>query len=102
MPGYAHRMAGRGFGMGRGRGRAWEGAGRGRGWRHRYHATGLPDWAPFGYGPSWGFPEAEAYPPDAAVPTQEQELEFLKGEAEWLSERLEVVSRRIEALDQEA
>jgi hypothetical protein len=45
---------------------------------------------------------AEAYPPNAAAPTQEQELEFLRGEAEWLSERLEAVSRRIEELDQEA
>lgn len=105
MPGYAHRMPGGGFGVGWGRGRAWGGAGRGRGWRHWYHATGLPGWVRFGYGPRWGFPQPEAYPPSlpyGASPTPEQEIEYLRGEAEWLGERLEVITRRIEELEQEA
>jgi hypothetical protein len=104
MLGYAHRMPGRGPSIGWGRRRAWGGAGCGPGWRHWYHATGLPGWARFGYGPPWGFPEAEAYPaspPYAARPAPEQEIEFLRGEAEWLGERLEAITRRIEELEQE-
>ncbi len=94
-PGYASPFPGRGFGFGGG------GWGRGRGWRHWYYATGLPGWARFGYGPAWGAPPAAAYGPYAAPPTPEQEVEFLKAQAEGLKEQLDAISQRITELEQE-
>jgi hypothetical protein len=82
----------------------------GRGWRWRnwYYATGLPGWARFGYAPAWGAPPAweaplaAAYGPYAAPPwTREQELEFLRTQAEWLKEQLDAISQRIAELEQE-
>jgi hypothetical protein len=92
VPGYANPVRGRGFGMG------W---GRGRGWRTGYYATGLPGWARFGYAPGWGAPPTWAYGPYAAPPMPEQEVELLKGQAEWLKEQLEAISQRIAELEQE-
>jgi hypothetical protein len=97
IPGYANPMPGRGFGMGMGRGR---GRGGGRGWRHWYYATGLPGWARFGYAPAWGAPPAWATGPYAAPPTAEQEVEALKGQADWLRQQLEVISQRIAELEE--
>jgi len=97
-PGFARPGPGRGYGRGFGRG--WfggvEGRGRGgggRGWRHLFYATGLPRWARYGteYGPVWGYPPS---------PTQEQELEGLRGEAEWLKRQLDAISQRIEELEE--
>jgi hypothetical protein len=96
VPGCANPVSGRGFGMGWGRGR-----GGGWGWRNWYYATGLPGWARFGYAPAWGTPPAWAYGPYAAPPTPEQEVELLKGQAEWLKERLEAISQRIAEIEQE-
>jgi hypothetical protein len=95
-PGYANPVPGRGYGRGwgRGRGGAW-GYGRGgggRGWRHRFYATGRPGWADYGYGAPWDYG-----PP----PTQEQELDGLKREAEWLKDQLDAIGQRIEALEGE-
>jgi hypothetical protein len=87
-PGYAGPMPGRGFGMGRGRGWAGGGWGRGRGWRHQYYATGLPGWARYGYAPAWDTPP-------------EQEVGFLKAQAEWLKKQLDAISQRIAGLEQE-
>jgi len=113
MPGYANPMPGRGLGMGWGRGRGRSGGG--RGWRHWYYATGLPGWARFGYAPAWGAPPSAAYsqgqygaPPSAAYfqdqygapPTPEQEVEFLKAQAEGLQQQLDAVSQRIAELEQ--
>jgi hypothetical protein len=95
VPGYANPVRGRGFGMGWGRGR-----GGGRGWRTGYYATGLPGWARLGYAPAWGTPPAWAYGPYAAPPMPEQEVELLKGQAEWLKEQLEAISQRIAELEQ--
>jgi len=95
VPGYANLVRGRGFGMGWGRG------GGGRGWRHWYYATGLPGWARFGYAPAWGPSPAVAYGPYAAPPTSEQEVEFLKTQAEWLQQQLDAISQRIAGLEQE-
>ena len=92
MPGYASPVPGRGFGMG------W---GRGRGWRNMYHATGLPGWARFGYGPAWGPPAAMAYGSYAAPPRPEQEVESLKTQTEWLKDQLDAISQRIAELEQE-
>jgi hypothetical protein len=72
---------GRGFGMG---------FGRGRGWRHQFYATGLPGWA------RPGVPHAPAY---AAAPTEEQELEMLKGQAEYFEGALADLKKRIEELE---
>ena len=92
MPGYANAGPGRGFGAGRGRG--WfGGGGRGRGWRHWYHATGLPGWARFRSAPAWG--------PWAAPPSQEQEAELLRTQAEWLQQQLDAVSQRVAELEKE-
>ena len=98
MPGYANPMPGRGFGMGWGRGR---GGGRG-GWGRRnwYYATGLPGWARFGYAPAWGTPPPAAYGPYAAPPAPEQEVEFLKTQAEYLKNELDAISQRIAELEQ--
>jgi hypothetical protein len=99
-PGWANPFPGRGFGFGRGGGRGW--GGRGGGWRHRnwYYATGLPRWARTGYGPAWGPPPAwvdDAY----GAPAPEQEIEFLKQQAEQLKRQLDAVNRRVEELGQE-
>ena len=97
-PAYANPARGRGFGMGWGRGGGW---GRGRGWRNMYYATGLPGWARYGYAPAWGAPPAAAYGPYGAPPTQEQETEFLRSQAEMLREELDGISQRIAELEQE-
>lgn len=95
MPGYANPMPGRGFGLGRARG--WGGGwGRGYRWRHWFYATGLPGWLRFGYGPAWAPPPA-AYGPYA--PSPDEELDALKGQAQWLKDELEAISKRIEELE---
>jgi len=102
-PGYASPLPGRGFGMGWGRGRGgrwaggWGGWGGGYRWRHLYYATGLPGWARYGYAPVWGAP-AVGY---GAQPTPEQEVEFLKTQAEWLKQQLDAISQRITELSQD-
>jgi hypothetical protein len=100
VPGYAHPMPGGGFGMGWGRGRRG-GWGRGMGWRHWYHVTGLPGWVRFGYGPAWGLLPFAAYGSYAAPSAPEQEVEFLREQAEWLKGELDGISQRIAELEQE-
>ena len=99
-PGWANPVPGRGFGLGWGRG--WGGGG-GRGWRHRnwYYATGVPGWARSGYGPAWGAAPAWGYPPYATPPQPEQEVEFLRGQAEWLQQQLDEIGQRIKELEPE-
>jgi len=77
-PGYSHPVVGRGMGMGRGRGM---GLGRGMG-------RGFGGWGGFGY----------AAPPVAQTLTGEQELEGLKGQAEYIESSLDQIKARIEAL----
>jgi len=60
---------GSGFSFGRG--------GMGRGWRHRFYATGIPDWVP---------------------PTTEQETADLNAQANWLKGQLDAIQKRIEEL----
>ena len=91
VPGYAN--PGYGY-FGRGRGRR----GGGRGWRHLYYATGLPRWARAGYGPAWGPPPAYAGPYAPQMP-REQEVETLKGQAEWLKGELDAISQRLAELE---
>jgi hypothetical protein len=86
--------------MGWGRGRAWGGWGRGRGWPHWYN---FPAWAHLGHAPAWGAPPAGAYGPYAAPsgPSPEQEVEFLRAQADWLQEQLAAINSRLEELEQE-
>lgn len=67
--------------------------GGGRGQRHWYHATGQPRWA------RWA-PDAAPAPPVYAPPLSgEQELYFLKGQAEYLENALEQIKNRIKELE---
>ena len=101
-PGYGNPVPGRGFGLGWGRG--WGGGG--RGWRRGFYATGLPGWLRFGYGPAGGQPmygtPYTPYPPYAPEVTKEQEMEALKGQAEFFKQALDDISKRLEELGKES
>ena len=89
MPGYANSAAGRGaFGQGRGFG----GGGRGR--RNRFYATGLPGWARTG---AFGAPYGGATFSQKINP--QQELDALKGQAEYFEDILGNLNNRIEELE---
>jgi len=74
-----------------------------------YYATGQPGWARFGAAaPAWGGVTpygAAAYPyasPYAVQPTREQEVEALKGQAEYFEDALDGIKKRIEELEVES
>jgi len=94
VPGYANPVFCRGF-WGGGRGR---GGGGGCGWRHWYYATGLTGWQrSAALSPAWGRPWSYAAP--AAPPVaRQQELDALKGQAEYLEQTLSEIRRRLEEL----
>jgi len=100
VPGYMNPIPGRGFwGWGRGRGG-------GRGWRNWFYATGLTGWqrAAMGY-PAWGagWPAAVPYAaPFAAGMSKQQQLDALKGQAEYLEDALEGIRKRIEEVQAKA
>jgi len=72
---------------GRGRGRAWgRGGGLGRGLAMRR-----------GRGRAFGFAPA----PFSPAPTREQELDMLRGQADWLKEQMDAINQRIGELDQQ-
>ncbi len=91
------------FGWGRGRGGAWGG---GRGRRNGFYATGLPGWQRFGAGyPAFGgaMPYgAASYGAAPAAPTRDQELDALKGQAEYFEDALEGIKKRISELEAES
>ncbi len=104
VPGYMNPVGGRGFG----------GWGRGGGWGRRnwYYATGLPGWQRAGYAlPAWGGgvspyayggavnPYAYGGTPFAPAITPQQELDALKGQAEYLEDSLDGIKKRIEELE---
>jgi hypothetical protein len=92
VPGSVNPFPGQGWlGFGRGRGRGWFGGG--RGWRHRYWATGLPEWgrAGYGYTPFVPYP----YVPESIG---KQEMDILKDQADFLKKQLEDIERRISTL----
>ena len=91
-PGSMNTFPGRGIGMGFGRGRGACGGGRGngRGWRNMFNATGLTGWPLMG-----------AVSPDVAAPTREQELNALKGQAEYFESALDEIRKRLQELDAE-
>jgi len=94
VPGYANPIAGRGY-WGGGRGGGW-------GWRNRFYATGPTGWQGAATGlPAYGVPPA--YPtPFAPAPTREQELDALKGQAEYFENALDGIRKQIEELEAQA
>ena len=101
VPGYMNPAGrglwGRGMGMGMGRGRG------GWGRRNWFYATGLTGWQRAGLGaPAYAAPGAGGYPPayaaPAAPPTTQQELDYLKGQAEYFEDALEGIRQRINEL----
>ena len=88
VPGYANPVGGRGMGMGWGRGR---GFGRGFGWGRA------------GYGfPAYGAavnPDAYGGAPFTPTVAPQQELDSLKGQAEYLEDALDGIKKRIEELE---
>ena len=92
VAGYMNPIGGRGYG-GRGRGGGW-------GRRNWYNATGLPEWARARYGlPAWGGAYAYGGAPFAPTITTQQELDGLKGQAEYLEDSLDGIKKRIEELE---
>lgn len=67
----------------------------GWGWRHWFHATGLPGWLRATPGWPWCGPPATA-------PSPEQELGFLKRQAQFFERALENIRKRIEELSAKA
>jgi hypothetical protein len=86
-------------------GRGYWGRGRGGGWGRRnwFYATGLPGWARAGYGfPAYGSavnPYVYGGAPFAPTIAPQQELDGLKGQAEYLEDALEGIKKRIEELE---
>jgi hypothetical protein len=95
VPGYMNPVPGRGFGTGFGRGRGFWGRGGGRGWRNMFYATGLTGWQRA----AAGWPMAGGVPPYAVAPTREQQLDALKGQAEYFEGALGDLRKRIEELE---
>ncbi len=100
VPGYMNPVGGRGFGaFGRGRG---GGRGGGWGWRNQFYATGMTGWQRAGLGmPAYGAPAGYPAPyptPFAPAATEEQELDALKGQAEYFEDALEGIKKRIDEL----
>jgi len=83
VPGFANPVPGRGYGFGRGMGMGFHG-GRGRHWGFPYA----------GYGA--GFPIVAPYPTDI---TELQELESLQKQAEYITNTLEQINKRITDLE---
>jgi hypothetical protein len=105
VPGYANPVGGRGY-FGRGRGR---GMGRGFGWGRAGY--GFPAYGgavnPYAYGGAAGpyayggavNPFAYGGAPFAPGLTAQQELDGLKGQAEYLEDSLDGIKKRIEELE---
>jgi len=95
VPGYANSVGGRGYG-------GW-GRGGGRGRRNWYYATGIPGWARAAQGmPAWGAgvnPYAYGGAQFASTISHQQELDGLKGQAEYLEDALDGIKKRIEELE---
>lgn len=107
VPGYMNPAYGRGFGRGRGWGRGFgrgRGMGFGRGWGHGYYATGLPEWAP-GYAYPYPYPEGFRTAPITATNSKTvrtEELAYLKDQAQYFTEALDDINKRVDELQNEA
>jgi len=101
VPGYANPVGGRGMGMGWGRGRGG-GFGRGRGFGWGRAGYGLPAYGsavnPYAYGGAVN-PYAYSGVPFASTVAPQQELDGLKGQAEYLEDALDGIKKRIEELE---
>jgi hypothetical protein len=102
VPGYMNPVPGYGFGrgfnrgFGRGLGFGFRGA---RGWRGY---GGMPyGTAAYGYGVPYQAPPAYYTAPYGAGPSPEQELDALKGQAEYFEDALEGIKKRIQELEAE-
>ena len=99
VPGYANPVGGRGMGMGWGRGR---GGGFGRGFGRGRAGYGLPAYGsavnPYAYGGAVN-PYAYGGVPFAPTIAPQQELDGLKGQAEYLEDALDGIKKRIEELE---
>ncbi len=78
--------------------------GGGRGFRNRFYATGLPGWQRAAGGwQAWGNPFIPnmnyGAPNNISAMTKEQEMDALKGQAEYLAGALEDIRKRIEELE---
>ena len=93
VPGYANPVGGRGMGMGWGRG--FRGGGFGRGFGRGRAGYGLPAYGgavnPYAYG--------GAVNPFVPTVAPQQELDSLKGQAEYLEDSLDGIKKRIEELE---
>ncbi len=87
---------GRGGGWGGGWGRGW---GRGRGWGYGYYGPRVPLGGPRYDASPAGAPPV-GYAPYGA-PSTEEEVAYLRTQAEWLRESLEAITSRIEELERE-
>ena len=88
IPGFMNPIAGRGF-WGRGQGGGW-------GRRNWFYATGLSGWQRAAAGWPYGVPHAAPFAP---AMTKEQELDALKGQAEYFEDALEGMKKRIRELE---
>ena len=96
MPGFMNPYGGRGMGMAWGRG---GGMGMGMGWRRgwgRGWGAGAGGYAPAPYAPP-----AYGPAPFWSAPSREDEMETLRGQADWLKGEMEAVNQRIQELEKE-
>jgi hypothetical protein len=90
-PGYMNPVGGRGFG----------GFGRGGGWGRRnwFYATGLTGWQRAAYGdPAYAGAVPYGVPYGPTV-TKQEELDGLKGQAEYLEDSLEGIKKRMAEIE---
>jgi len=100
VPGYMNPVGGRGF-------RGWgRGLGGGRGWRNWFYATGLTGWQRAAMGwPAFGgvVPPVTPYAaPLGPTMSTEQQLDVLKGQAEYFEDALDGIRKRIAELEGKA
>ena len=103
VPGYANPVGGRGMGMGMGFGRGRGGGfGRGRGFGWGRAGYGLPAYGgavnPYAYGGAVN-PYAYGGAPFTPTVAPQQELDSLKGQAEYLEGALDDIKKHIEELE---
>ena len=110
MPNGFGRGSGRGFGGGmgfgfRGTSPPWPYVGRGRGGLPRcgYFTGGAGAPAPWSYNPSYypGMPAAPEYPPYTPPMTKDEELNYLKDQAEAIKGQMEEIDNRMRDLEAE-
>jgi hypothetical protein len=91
-PGYMNAGAGCGMGFGGNRGRG----GAGRGWRNQFYATGLTGRQRAGFPAAGNFAAPYGYPL-----AKEQQVEALKGQAQYFQNSLADIQRHIQELETE-